>query len=117
MTYVDGFVMPVPKKNIAAYKKMAAWGKKIWTKHGAIDYKECVGDDLKGMKGCLSFPKMAKAKADQTVFFSFIVFKSKAHRDAVNKAVMKEMETMKMPKNMPFDPKHMAYGGFKTIVE
>lgn len=120
MSYVDGFVIPIAKKNIAAYRKMALIGKKLWMKHGALDYKECIGDDIKGMKGALSFPKMVKTKANETIVFSFIVFKSKAHRDQVNKKVMSDpaMNDPKMAKMpMPFDMKKMAYGGFKTIVE
>ncbi|HLD12113.1 MAG TPA: DUF1428 domain-containing protein [Candidatus Nanoarchaeia archaeon] len=117
MVYVDGFLFPVPKKNLAAYRKMAKWGAKMWMKHGALDYKECQGDDLKGMPGCVPFPKMVKTKTGETVFFSYIVYKSRAHRDKVNAKVMKEMESIKMPKSMPFDPKRMAYGGFKAIVE
>lgn len=122
--YVDGFVLVVPKKKAAAYKQMAELGKKIWMKHGAIDYKECVGDDLqpKGMPGPkpLSFLKMAKAKSSETVWFSFIVYKSKKHRDEVNAKVMKD-PAMNDPKwkdkPMPFDMKRMAYGGFKVIVD
>lgn len=120
--YVDGFVLPVPKKNIANYRKMAEAGKKIWLKHGALDYIEAVGDDLNpksmGMK-FLTFPKLAKAKPGETVVFSFIVYKSRAHRDQVNTKVMKEM--MNDPKSkdmaMPFDVKRMAYGGFSALVE
>jgi uncharacterized protein YbaA (DUF1428 family) len=122
MTYVDGFVIPVPKKNLAAYRKMAAAGAKVWKKHGALEYFECAGDDLSpkmpGMK-IASFRTLAKAKPGETVVFSFIVYKSRAHRDAVNKKVMKEMdEFMKEhPQEMPFDMKRMAYGGFKTLVQ
>ncbi|HBB37494.1 MAG: hypothetical protein UX02_C0001G0395 [Candidatus Moranbacteria bacterium GW2011_GWC1_45_18] len=120
--YVDGFVLPVPKKNVASYQKMAEMGKKIWLKYGALDYIEAVGDDLNpksmGVK-VLTFPKMAKVKAGETVVFSFIVYKSRSHRDEVNAKVIKEM--MSDPKNkdmaMPFDMKRMAYGGFKAIVE
>ena len=121
-TYVDGFVLVVKKKNIAAYKKMAQWGGKLWLKYGALDYKECVGDDLTpsmgGMKA-LTFGKLAKIKPDETVVFSYIVFKSRAHRDQVNAKVMKD-PIMNDPTNknqaMPFDPKRMAYGGFKVLV-
>ncbi len=122
MTYVDGFVLVVPKKNFNAYKKMAAEGARLWKKHGVLDYKECVGDDLNptvgGMKS-LTFPKMANSGKND-VWFSFITFKSKAHRDLVNKKVMKEMDQMSEKyKNMkmPFDLKKMAYGGFRTVVE
>ena len=121
--YVDGFVLVVPKKKVAEYRKMAQLGKKTWMKYGALDYKECVGDDLEpkamgGMKP-LSFFKMAKAKPDETVWFSFIVYKSKKHRDEVNAKVMKD-PIMNDPKYkdmpMPFDMSRMAYGGFKVIV-
>jgi uncharacterized protein YbaA (DUF1428 family) len=122
MTYVDGFVLPVPKKNLKTYKKMAALGARAWKKHGALQYFECVGDDLHPkMPGVIAnFPKLAKAKPNETVFFSFIIYKSRAHRDLVNKKVMKEFEK-EMGKHkqmeMPFDVKRMAYGGFKTLVQ
>jgi len=122
--YVDGFVLVVPKKKLAEYRKMAQWGKKLWLKYGALDYKECVGDDLrpKGMGGmtALSFLDMAKAKSGETVWFSFVVYKSKRHRDEVNAKVMKD-PIMNDPKwkdkPMPFDMKRMAYGGFKVVVD
>ncbi len=117
MSYVDGFVIPVAKKNVAAYKKMAAWGKKTWMKHGALQYFECMGDDLKSMPQCGDFKTMASLKPNETVFFSFIVYKNKAHRNAVNKKVMAEMQQQNMPATMPFDPKRMAYAGFKTLVQ
>jgi uncharacterized protein YbaA (DUF1428 family) len=119
MTYVDGFVIPVPKSKVAEYKKMAAWGKKIWMKHGALQYFECVGDDLAGMPECGTFKTMAGLKPSETAFFSFIIYKSKAHRNAVNKKVMAEMrnQPMPMPKSMPFDVKRMAFGGFKTLIQ
>lgn len=116
MSYVDGFLLPVPKKNVAAYRKMAALGKKLWMKHGAVAYFECVGDDLKPKFG-LPFPKLMKLKPGETAFFSFIVYKSRAHRDAVNKKVMSDPFMQGPPPNMPFDVKRMAYGGFKTLVE
>ncbi len=114
--YVDGFVLPVPKKNLKAYRKMAEWGKRMWMKAGAVDYKECVGDDLK-VKFGMSFTKLAKLKQGETVFYSFIVYKSRAHRDAVNKRVMKAMSSGGMPTDMPFDVRRMAYGGFKVLVD
>lgn len=118
MTYVDGFVIPAPKKTVAAYKKMATWGKKVWMKHGALQYFECVADDLdNNMPGCGDFKKMAKLKSNETLWFSFIVYKNRAHRNAVNKKVMAEMAKHGMPKKMPFDMKRMAFGGFKTVVE
>ncbi|HEY4487752.1 MAG TPA: DUF1428 domain-containing protein [Candidatus Paceibacterota bacterium] len=122
--YADGFVFVVPKKKVAAYRKMAALGKKMWMKYGALDYKECMGDDLrpKGMSGMKHrlFPEMAKAKGGETVWFSFIVYKSKSHRDQVNAKVMKD-PIMNDPKwkdkPMPFDMKRFAYGGFKIVVD
>ena len=117
MSYVDGFVLVVPKKKIAAYKKMAARAAMVWKDHGALDYRECVGDDLKVKMG-LPFPKLAKTKPGETVVFSYIVYKSRAHRDKVNAKVMKDKRLFEgMPKEMPFDMKRMAYGGFKTLVE
>jgi len=123
-TYVDGFLLVVPKNKVAEYKKMAQWGKKMWMKYGAVDYKECVGQDLhpKGMPGSKprSFVEAAKAKTGETVWFSFIVFKSKKHRDQVNAKVMKD-PSMNDPqwKNtpMPMDMKRFCYGGFKVIVK
>jgi uncharacterized protein YbaA (DUF1428 family) len=115
MKYVDGFVIPVPKKKVPAYLKMARQGEKMWRKYGALDYKECIGDDLKPMWG-VSFSKLAKLKAGETVVFSYIVFKSRAHRDSVNAKVIKAMQKMDMPKDMPFDMKRMAYSGFKAEV-
>lgn len=119
MPYVDGFVLAVPKKNLAAYRRMAAAAGKIWRSHGSLEYRECVGDDLKSKWG-VPFPKLAKAKAGETVFFSWIVYKSKAHRNAVNAKVMKDKrmdKIMKSMKKMPFDMKRMAYGGFKIVVD
>ena len=118
MRYVDGFVLPVPKKNLAAYGRMAQKAGKVWREHGALDYKECAGDDLK-VKGLVSFPKMARLKPGETVVFAYIVYKSKAHRNQVNAKVMKDPRLAKMmdPKSMPFDAKRMAYGGFKVIVD
>lgn len=115
MRYVDGYVLPVPKKNLKAYLGMARMGEKMWWKHGALDYKECVGDDLTTKWGT-PFPRMMKLKPGETVVFSYIVFKSRAHRDRVNAKVMKEMEKMGEPKDMPFDVKRMVYGGFKVLV-
>jgi uncharacterized protein YbaA (DUF1428 family) len=104
MHYVDGFVIPVPKKNLKVYARMARMGKEMWMKHGAIDYKECVGDDLENKWGT-TFSRMMKLKPGETVVFSWIVYKSRAHRDRVNAKVMKEMEKMGGPKEMPFDMK------------
>jgi uncharacterized protein YbaA (DUF1428 family) len=118
MRYVDGFVLPVPKKNLAAYRRMAQKAAKVWREHGALEYRECVGDDLKVQWGTL-FPRMARAKPNETVVFSWIVYKSRTHRDRVNAKVMKDPRLAKMMegKAMPFDVKRMAYGGFKVLVE
>ncbi len=116
--FVDGFVIPVPKKSIKTYREIAAKAGKVWREYGALDYKECVGADL-NIKGMLSFTKLAKARPSETVVFSYIVYKSRAHRDRVNAKVMKDPRIAKMMegKKMPFDLKRMAYGGFKTIVD
>ncbi len=116
--YVDGFVIPVPKKNVAAYRKMALAASKIWMEHGAVEYCECVGDDLK-IKGMAPFGTAVNAKANETVVFSWISYKSRAHRDRVNAKVMKDPRIAKMMegKAMPFDMKRMLYGGFQAIVE
>lgn len=120
--YVDGYVLPVQKKKLGEYRRMAEAAGKVWKKYGALEYFECVGDDLdpkmEGMK-FLKFPQTVKAKPGETVVFSFVVFKSRSHRDSVNAKVMKD-PVMNDPKYkdkpMPFDVKRMAYGGFKTIV-
>jgi uncharacterized protein YbaA (DUF1428 family) len=116
--FVDGFVIPIPKKSLKAYREIAAKAGKVWLEYGALDYKECVGADL-NIKGMFSFRTLAKAKPAETVMFSYIVYKSRAHRDRVNKKVMKDPRIAKMMdgKKMPFDVKRMAYGGFKTIVD
>jgi len=116
--YVDGFVLPIPRKNIAAYKRMAKKASRIWKAHGALDYKECLGDDL-NIKFCLPFPKGIRSKAGETIVFAYIVYKNRAHRDRVNAAVMKDPRIHNLcdPKAMPFDCQRMLYGGFKTIVE
>ena len=115
MRYVDGYVLPVPKKNLKAYLRMARMGKDAWLKHGALDYKECVGDDLE-VKWGTPFSRMLKLRRGETVVFSYVVYKSRAHRDRVNAKVMKDMEAMGAPKAMPFDVKRMVYGGFKVLV-
>lgn len=117
-TYVDGFVIPVPKKKLAAYFRMAKKASKIWKEYGALDYKECVGDDLDS-KFCLPFPKGIKTKPGETVVFSYIVYKSRQQRDAVNRKIMQDPRIAAMcdPKDMPFDAKRMLYGGFKAVVE
>ena len=118
MKYVDGYVIPIPEKNLKTYARMAKVGAEMWMKHGALDYKECVGEDLETQVGDALSPKLMKVKPGETVVFSYIVFKSRAHRDRVNAKVMKEMEKMgDMPKEMPFDMKRMVYGGFKVLVE
>ena len=116
--YIDGFVIPVPKKKLAAYLRMAKKASKIWKEYGALDYKECVGDDL-DVKFGLPFPKGIKTKSGETVVFSYIVYKSRKQRDAVNAKIMKDprMNEMCDPKNPPFDFKRMMYGGFKAAVE
>jgi len=116
--YVDGFVIPLPKRRLNAYRRLAQEAGEVWRDHGALDFKECVGDDL-NVKMPLSFPRGIKTKPGETVLFSYIVFKSRAHRDRVNVKVMKDPRLSKMmnPKAMPFDVKRMMYGGFKTIVE
>ena len=117
MRYVDGFVLPVPKKNMAAYRRMAKQAGKVWKQHGAIEYRECLGDDL-AVKFGLPFPRVAKLKAGETVLFSWIVYKSKAHRNQVNKKVMADPRIKKMMQSKPpFDDKRMAYGGFKVMVD
>ncbi len=115
--YIDGFVLPVPKKNIAAYVRLAKKASKIWREHGALEYRECVGDDL-AVKFGVTFPKAIQPKPGETVVFAYIVYKSRAHRDQVNAKVMKDPRISKMcdPKNMPFDCARMIYGGFKTLV-
>jgi uncharacterized protein YbaA (DUF1428 family) len=118
MKYVDGYVLPVPKKNLAAYRSMAQKAGKVWMEHGALQFCECVGDDLK-TKWAVSFPATIKLKPGETVVFSWIMFKSRAHRDSVNAKVMKDPRLNKMMdmKSMPFDSKRMVYGGFKTMVD
>ena len=115
--YVDAFVIPIPKKKIAAYRKMAALGCKVWMDHGALDYKECIGEDLKA-PFALPFPKGIRAKPGETVVFSWILYKSRAHRDRTNQAVMKDprLAAFMNPKDMPFDVKRMLYGGFEVLV-
>ncbi|HEY3249902.1 MAG TPA: DUF1428 domain-containing protein [Ignavibacteria bacterium] len=118
MRYVDGYVLPVPKKNLSAYRRMAQKAGKVWHKYGALDYMECAADDMNTKWG-VPFPKMFKLKSGETLIFSYIVFKSRAHRNSVNAKVMKEMmnDPNMNDKPMPFDVKRMVYGGFKVIVE
>ena len=116
--YVDGFVVPVPKANLDAYKRMARKAGKIWKEYGALEYVECVADDVKPGK-VTSFPQAVKLKANEVVVFSWIVYKSRAQRDSVNKKVMKDprLASMMDPKSLPFDGKRMFWGGFKTMLE
>ena len=115
--YVDGFVIPVPKRKIAAYRRIARTAGKVWREHGALDYVECVGDDVKPGK-FTSFPQAVKLKPGEVVWFSWILYKSRAHRDRVNARVMKDPRLAKMmdPKAMPFDGKRMFWGGFRVAV-
>jgi uncharacterized protein YbaA (DUF1428 family) len=122
MRYVDGFVLPVPKKDVAAYRRMAQKAGKVWREHGALEFIECVADDVKPGKHT-SFPQSVKLKSGEMVVFSYIVYKSRAHRDRVNAKVMKDPRLAKMMENMVdsksklFDHKRMVYGGFKIIVD
>lgn len=113
--YVDGFVLVVPKRKVPAYKKLATLAGKIWMEYGAVSYTECAGDDV-DIKFGVPFPKLAKAKKGEVVFFSFITYKSKAQRDSINKKVMKDPRLQMDMKKMPFDMKRMSMGGFKAIV-
>lgn len=118
MRYVDGFVVPVPQKNLKAYRAMAAKAAKVWREHGALEVAECVADDVKKGKWT-SFPRSVKLRPRETVIFSWIVYKSRKDRDRILKKVMKDPRLAKMmdPAGLPFDGKRMIYGGFKTIVE
>ena len=118
MRYVDGYVVPVPKKNVAAYRSMAQKAGKVWRDHGALEYIECVADDVKPGKHT-SFPQSVKLKAGETVVFAYIVYKSRADRDRINAKVMKDSRLANMmdPKALPFDGKRMFWGGFKVMVE
>ena len=116
--YVDGYVLPVPKKNLAAYRKMATQAGKVWKDHGALEYRECSGEDL-AVKFGVSFPKQLKVNPGETVVFAWVVFKSRAHRDRVNAKVMKDprLAGMMDEKSMPFDASRMNYGGFNVMVD
>jgi uncharacterized protein YbaA (DUF1428 family) len=116
--YVDGYVVPVPKKNVAAYRRMAQKAGKVWRDHGALEFVECVADDVKSGKHT-SFPQSVKLKPSETVVFSWIVFKSRAQRDRVNAKVKKDprLANMMDPKAMPFDSKRMVFGGFRMLVD
>ena len=117
MVYVDGFVVPVPKKKVQAYRRLAQKAGKVWREHGALEFRECIADDVKVGK-LTSFPRSVELKPSETVMFSWITYKSRAHRDRVNAKVMKDKRIAGMDlKLMPFDAKRMIYGGFKVIVE
>ena len=117
MPYVDGFVLPIRKRQVQAYRRIARRAGKLWREYGALEYRECVGDDLKNSMS-VAFPKLAKAKAGETVCFSWIVYRSRAHRDRVNARVMKDPRMAKMMQDAePFDLKRMAYGGFRVLVD
>jgi uncharacterized protein YbaA (DUF1428 family) len=118
MAYVDGFLLPVPKKNVKAYRAMASKAGTGWREYGALDYKECVADDVKKGKWT-SFPQAVKLKPNEAVWFSWILYRNKKHRDSVNKKVMKDKRITGMmdPKKFPFDGKRMMYGGFKVMVD
>jgi uncharacterized protein YbaA (DUF1428 family) len=118
MAYVDGFVLPVPKRKVDAYRRMSRKAGKLWREHGALEFRECIADDV-AMGKVTSFPRSVKRKPSETVMFSWIVFKSRAHRDRINAKVMKDPRLTEMmdTKDMPFDPKRMIYGGFKVVVD
>jgi uncharacterized protein YbaA (DUF1428 family) len=117
VAYVDGFVIAVPRKKLADYRRISRAAGKVWKEHGALEYRECVGDDLKMPMG-VPFPRLAKAKAGEVVMFSWIVYKSKGDRNRVNAKVMKDPRiTKSMAQQMPFDVKRMSYGGFKVLVD
>jgi uncharacterized protein YbaA (DUF1428 family) len=115
---VDGFVVPVPKKNVDAYRRLAKMAGKIWREYGALAFRECIADDVKVGKWT-SFPRSVKLKPNETVMFSYIVYKSRAHRDRINAKVMKDprLAEMMKGKDMPFDGKRMIYGGFKVLLD
>jgi uncharacterized protein YbaA (DUF1428 family) len=117
MAYIDGFVIALPRRKLPVYRRISRQAGKVWKKHGALEYRECAGDDLQIKMG-LPFPRLARVKPGETVVFSWILYRNRRHRDRVNAKVMKDprMERMmKLP--MPFDMKRMAYGGFKVIVD
>lgn len=116
MTYVDGFILPIKKKNLPAYKRMARAASKIWREHGALEYYECIGDDL-DVKMMLPFPKLISALPGETVIFSWVIYKSRAARDRANAKIMKDPRLLKYAASMPFDMTRMATGGFKVLVK
>ncbi len=116
--YIDGFVLSIPKDKLAAYKRVATKAGKLWREHGALEYRECVGDDME-VEHMLAFPKLAKSKPDEVVIFAYAVFESRKHRDAANKKIMADprIAAMGTESKAIFDCKRMAYGGFKTLVQ
>ncbi len=118
LRYVDGYLLPVPSKNLQAYRRIAQKAGRIWREHGALEYRECAGDDI-NVKCGVPFPRVLKLKPGETAVFAWIVFKSRSHRDRVNAKVMKDprLATMMDPRAMPFDSKRMVYGGFKVLVD
>jgi uncharacterized protein YbaA (DUF1428 family) len=114
--YVDGYILPVPKNKLDVYRRIAQKAGRIWREYGALEYRECAGEDLNIAHGA-AFPRLVKAKPGETIIFAWVVFKSRAHRDRVNQKVMKDPRIAKMdPASMPVDAKRMSYGGFTTIV-
>jgi uncharacterized protein YbaA (DUF1428 family) len=117
MAYVDGYVLPVPKKSLKTYRRLAREAGRIWREYGALEFRECVGEDLNVKLG-LPFPRRVKLKPGETVVFSWIMFRSRAHRDRVNAKVMKDKRIAGLdPTSMPFDAKRMSYGGFTVLVD
>jgi uncharacterized protein YbaA (DUF1428 family) len=117
MAYVDGFVLPLARKNLPVYRRMARDAAKVWREHGALEFRECVGEDLNVTMG-LPFPRKLKLKRGETVVFSWIMYRSRKHRDRVNAKVMKDKRIASLdPTSMPFDPKRMMYGGFEVLVD
>ena len=118
MSYVDGFIVAVPKKNLAAYRRLAIKAAKVWREHGALEYREWIADDVKVGK-LTSFPRSVKLKPGETVIFSWITYKSRAQRDKINAKVMADprLKSMMDPKAAPFDGKRLIYGGFKNLVK
>ena len=116
MRYVDGFLLAIPKKNLKIYRSIAQKAGKIWREHGALEYRECVGEDL-AVKTGMPFPRTVAAKPGETVVLAWIVYRSRAHRDRVNAKVLKDPRMGDMGEEMPFDVKRMAYGGFEVLVE
>lgn len=117
MSYADGFVLPLPRENLEAYRRIATKASLIWKEHGALEFRECVGEDLEIEGMGLPFPKALSVKPDETVVFSWILYESREHRDEVNRKVMADPRMTEMPEDMPFDPDRMLYGGFDVLVD